>query len=876
MALSPGTRIGVYEVTAKIGAGGMGEVYRARDTKLDRDVALKVLPEAFTADSERLARFEREAKVLASLNHPNIGAIHGLEESDEGQALVLELIEGPTLADRVAQGPIPLDEALPIATQIAEALEAAHEQGVIHRDLKPANVKVRDDGTVKVLDFGLAKALDTVPDGDPSQSPTRTAAATQMGMIIGTAAYMSPEQARGKPVDKRADIWAFGVVLLEMLTGHRAFEGEDVSLTLSLVLQQEPDWSGLPTALSPTVAVFLRRCLVKDPRQRVHDIADVRLALAGAFDTRTVGGPKISPPTHPLRWWQRPVPGMAALVLAATLGGVAALVSTSGGRDVAETTLPELNLTIVPAPETPLTPLGGLSSVPRVSPDGSSVLFEVNSAGGSEIRARRLDSQVVTTVPGSERVSNEPFWSADSSSVFYPTREEGLVRVRLPDGAPQSVMPLPGFSRGGSESEAGALLVSSLNRLLLKATPESDVETLEFEALGEGRAFYPQFLPGGEQFLFFWMSDERTETEIYLASLGGAGRQSPVLLMTNETAARHTVAGGGQLLFVRGDNLYARQLDLAQRTLVGESRLIQERVGSRLGPIRGGTFSVAQSGLLAWRSGVAALNQVTAYGRSGAVASTTGPPTDADSITLSPDGTRVLAIGSQVTWLLDVGRPGRFALPGSASWWFWSRGGSHILGMTMESGRLAGRLVEQEVAGGGLRELGEYRGIPQDLSPDGTHLLVMDGGVVAQDIENSREEDRRRLVDEGAGASFSSDGQWIVYGTGAGVFVQPFPGPGLRRQIADGPGIPRWRGDGREILFWRGSTVFSIAVADTGGELSFGEPERLFSGLRRPGGSNSSSRSMAVSDDGALIYWPQPVEQPGSDVIHIRTNALDD
>ena len=284
MALEVGSRLGHYQVTALIGEGGMGQVYQATDTKLNRQVALKILPEAFASDPDRLARFQREAQVLASLNHPGIAAIYGLEESGDTRALVLELVEGPTLADRISKGPIPLDEALPIAKQIAEALEAAHEAGVIHRDLKPANIKVRDDGTVKVLDFGLAKALDTTPQGDPSQSPTLTAAATQMGVIMGTAAYMSPEQARGKTVDKRADIWSFGVVLYEMLTGQRAFAGEDVSLTLSAVLQREPEWDASQTELPPTLVTYLRRCLQKDPRDRVRDIGDVRLAMAGAFD----------------------------------------------------------------------------------------------------------------------------------------------------------------------------------------------------------------------------------------------------------------------------------------------------------------------------------------------------------------------------------------------------------------------------------------------------------------------------------------------------------------------------------------------------------------------------------------------------------------
>ena len=325
MPLAPGTRLGHYDVTALLGEGGMGEVWQARDTKLDRDVALKVLPDAFTSDPDRLARFEREAKVLASLNHPNIGSIYGLEEAEGVRALVLELVEGPTLADRIKQGPIPIDEALPIAKQIADALEAAHEQGVIHGDLKPANIKVKGDGTVKVLDFGLAKAFQ--PDAsDPSlsASPTisLTAAATQMGMVIGTAAYMAPEQARGKVVDRRADIWAFGVVLFEMLTGQRPFHGEDVSLTLAAVMTFEPDLDRLPDGLSPALRTYLARCLEKDPRERVRDIGDVRLAMKGAFET-TASVPAGPTSTLQLQLWQRPIPLAAAGLTLMLLGGLA-------------------------------------------------------------------------------------------------------------------------------------------------------------------------------------------------------------------------------------------------------------------------------------------------------------------------------------------------------------------------------------------------------------------------------------------------------------------------------------------------------------------------------------------------------------------------
>jgi serine/threonine protein kinase len=288
MALLPGTRLGPYEVIAQIGVGGMGEVYRATDTSLRRSVAIKVLPDSVVGDTERLARFQREAEVLAAFNHPNIAAIYGLERSTATTALVMELVEGTTLADRIDQGAVPVDEALSIAKQIADALEAAHEQNIIHRDLKPANIKVRPDGTVKVLDFGLAKAMEPTGAISPSlsASPTiTTPAMTQAGMILGTAAYMSPEQARGKPVDKRADIWAFGAVLFEMLTGKRAFPGEDITDTLAAVVRAEPDWSALPADLPSALSAYLRRCLQKDPRQRVQAIGDVRLALTGAFET---------------------------------------------------------------------------------------------------------------------------------------------------------------------------------------------------------------------------------------------------------------------------------------------------------------------------------------------------------------------------------------------------------------------------------------------------------------------------------------------------------------------------------------------------------------------------------------------------------------
>ena len=356
--LSAGTKLGPYEILAALGAGGMGEVYRARDTRLDRTVAIKVLPEAFAADTERVARFEREAKTLASLNHPHIAAIYGLEDADGVKALVMELVEGEDLSQRIARGAIPLDEALPIAKQIAEALEAAHEQGIIHRDLKPANIKVRPDGTVKVLDFGLAKAMEpaSAMSANAMNSPTLSIHATQAGVILGTAAYMSPEQAKGKAVDKRADIWAFGCVLYEMLTGTRAFEGDDVSETLAAILRGEPEWSRLPVEIPSAIRKLLRRCLEKDRMRRLHDIADGRLEIDEAIAAPASGegvarAPMVlAPPravaavafiaavTTLVLWapW-RPVPAAVPLRVSAELGADASLVIAEGAGAPAAT-----------------------------------------------------------------------------------------------------------------------------------------------------------------------------------------------------------------------------------------------------------------------------------------------------------------------------------------------------------------------------------------------------------------------------------------------------------------------------------------------------------------------------------------------------------
>ena len=491
MALQVGSRLGHYEVTALIGEGGMGQVYQATDTKLNRQVALKILPEAFAADPDRLARFQREAQVLASLNHPNIAAIHGLEDSAGTKALVLELVEGPTLADRIAQGPIPIDKALPIAKQIAEALEAAHEAGVIHRDLKPANIKVREDGTVKVLDFGLAKALEGNTGSDPSESPTLTAAATQMGVIMGTAAYMAPEQAKGKIVDKRADIWAFGAVLYEMLTGQKPFVGEDVSDTLATVLKTDPEWKALPGDTPPRVRQLLQTCLQKNPKQRVQAIGDVRLAMEGAFESLEVAA---APVTRRTVGGRLAVAWVASTLIASAVTGVA-IWNFARGAALPSAGVARMSLVLPEAQRMIGSDFGQLA----ISPGGTHVVYVANR----QLYLRALDNLETQPLAGTELTDPaSPFFSHDGQWIgFYSARERVLKRVALAGGATVRLSEA-GNSNGASWSTDDTLvLVDSGTRILRVVVSGGPPEVL-VEVDPPNLVRRPQLLPGGEAVLY--------------------------------------------------------------------------------------------------------------------------------------------------------------------------------------------------------------------------------------------------------------------------------------------------------------------------------------------------------------------------------------
>ena len=575
-SLSPGVRFGPYEVVSALGAGGMGEVYRARDTKLGRDVALKILPAAFASNQDRLMRFEREARTLASLNHPNIAQVYGLEDAPSApgaapgatRAIVMELVEGGDLSVRIARGPVPLDEALPIARQIAEALEAAHALGIIHRDLKPSNIKLRPDGTVKVLDFGLAKALDPLdPQGIQAGDSTITSPAdTIPGMILGTAAYMAPEQAKGKPVDKRVDIWAFGCVVYELLSGERAFHGEDTTDTIVAIVTRNPDWARLPAATPASITRLLRRCLVKDRHNRLPDIGAARLDLDDAR-LEPQGDAAVTPaPRATARQWTAVGVGLA---LAAGVGLLA-------GRGLVPSAAPPAEARAARFAVVP----GDLDTSdqfpPEVSPDGSQVVFVARPRGGGALGLHIYDlaSGAIRRLDGTDN-ANSPFWSGDGRSIGFVVGGR-LLRVETTGGSPRAIVDVPESFVGAAWNRDNVLLVSlryGFVRIPAGGGPAVQITTLD-RSRQENSHRWPRFLPDGQRFVFVARSGRPERSSAYLGFLDG---RPPVRLMESSSQVRYA---SGHLVYVQDSTLVARAIDSAALTLVGDPIRIADGAGS--------------------------------------------------------------------------------------------------------------------------------------------------------------------------------------------------------------------------------------------------------------------------------------------------------
>ena len=841
-----------YTITSKLGEGGMGEVWRATDTKLGREVAIKILPDAFAQSADRLARFAREARVLASLNHPNIAAIYGVEE----RALIMELVEGPTLAERIAKGAVPVDEALPIARQIAEALEYAHERGVVHRDLKPANVKLAPDGRVKVLDFGLAKAMANEPmSGSSEASPTLTMQATMAGVIMGTAAYMSPEQARGKPVDRRADIWAFGVLLMEMLTGGRMYGGETVSDTLASVIKDTPDLSKLPAETPAAIRRLLRQCLEKDPLWRLQSIGDARVAIKEA-ESEPPPAPEV-PAVGPhsaansragnrLLW-----PATAAAALFAV--GFAALAFVHFREKPAEA--PVGRFEIPPPTGTSFAVSAGVPVPSIVSPDGRRVVFTAVSADGKhQLWVRSLDAVAAQPLPGTEG-GVAAFWSPDSRAIGFGA-EHKLKKIDASGGPPLTLADAPAL-RGGSWSSQGVIVFapdssgSGLMRVSSAGGAASPATKLE---PGETTQRQPWFLPDGRHFLFESGASGGDHVTVRIGSLDSTANSA---LMDANSGA---IYAQGYLLFLRGSTLMAQPFAAQRLALSGEAAPLAEHVQHAFNPIGAmGLFSASTSGLLAYHAGSdTGTLRLTWVDRTGKRLSTAGDPGNLGAMQLSPD---LKSAAVQVTegsntdiWLYDLARAlrTRFTFdPTLDQSPVWSPDGRSIVFQSNRKGHFD--LYRRAADGSGAEELLYADGSdkrPGSWSSDGKYLLydATGGPKTGRDVwvlplaAGSKPYPLVETQFDEVNPQFSPDGRWVAYQSnewshGGDIYVIPFHlegGPaGGKRQVSTAGGVlARWRRDGKELFYVApGGKLMAVEVDGKGASFEPGKETALFGGM---------------------------------------------
>jgi Tol biopolymer transport system component len=814
----------------------MGEVYRARDTKLGRDVALKILPDAFATDPERLARFEREAKTLAALNHPNIGAIFGFEESDDIKALVLELVAGPTLADRITQGPIPLDEALPLAKQIAEALEAAHEKGVIHRDLKPGNIKITPAGVVKVLDFGLARAVPGSGELAAKPSLSSVLSDTRAGVIVGTAAYMSPEQAQAKPVDRRSDIWAFGCVLYEMLTGKRAFDGESVPDILSRVLQREPDWTFLPTGLPTRIRELLELCLEKNIKKRRQSAGDVRIdieqALKGSREDARVR-PTQSARSQRLAW--------IVAALFAVFGVLAIVWSLRRATE-----RPEMRVQIV----TP-TPAGAYA----LSPDGRHIAFV---ASGS-LWLRAVDTTDAQPIAGTDGADG-PFWSPDSRSIAFFVSGK-LFRVEIAGGPPRLLTNAPS-PRGGTWNADGTILFGTASSPLMRVAASGGDPTA-VTRIDPPQTIHgvPYFLPDGRHFVFY-ANAPQSMAGTYLGSLDG--QESKRL---TETGSRAEFLQPDLLVYLWEGALIGRRLDIRRAELIGDPVTIADPEPNNVIA----NFSVSASGHVAYR--MSAGTRLTWFDRSGSPLGVVGEPRmGAGYPELAPNEQRVAIVRglNADIWLIDLVRGGLTRLTTDAKDDLpsvWSPDGTRLAFASDRTG-VYNLYVKQSNGLGQdkrLRESSNFN-VPQDWSRDEKFLLYYEiTRTTARDLWalDMTGIDRKPLIvantvsDERTG-QFSPDSHWVVYETNATgrneIVVQSFPEPVDKLQVSSGGGIqPRWSADGKE-LYYIGSDrkLMAVSVTSRGNTLAITKPVVLFQ-TRILAGEAPFKQQYAVSRDGRFL-----------------------
>jgi Tol biopolymer transport system component len=883
MSIGPGTRLGPYEVTALIGEGDMGKVWRAHHTALKRDDALKVLPDAFATDVDRLARFRREAQVLASLNHPNIAHVYGLEQSDGVQALVMELVEGPTLADRIALGPIPLDEALPIAKQIADALEAAHEQGIIHRDLKPANVKVRPDGTVKVLDFGLAKALEPMAAArvDATASPTMTSPAmmTGVGVLLGTAAYMSPEQARGKAVDRRSDVWALGCVVYEMVAGQRAFAGDDVADVLANVLKTEPNWSALPPYVPSAIRILLQRCLTKDRARRVADAGTVAYvieeasSLTSSVNVRAVAAGD-APPQGVRRWL---IPVTLAAFFMVLVG--AAIWSF-------RPSLPSPRVTRFGIADSggQLTTLG--RNQMAVSPDGTHLVYY----RGGQAFLRDLSEFDSHALPGGV---GQTAFSPDGRSLAVYSPADGTIK-RMDVGGGAAVALCRADNVFGMTWDASGIISGQGGNGILRCpldggTPEQLARVEDGE-----EADRPQILPGGETLLFTIAKTADGPTRwdnarIVVESLTFGSRRTIV-----EGGSSGRYVPSGHILYARGGIVHAISFDVARGEVRGQAEAVISGVRRVGGGVTGAAqFAVSDTGHLFYIPGPANTGTtelaVAVADRAGMVRRLGIPPGPYVLTRVSRDGTH-LAVGSDNgkeadIWMYRLGGTGalqRLTLEGRNRFPIWSSDGSRV---AFQSDRDGDQAIFAQGVDGTERAArltkpgtGESH-VPESWSPDGRHMLVsvVKGSEFSLWILSAADGVLAPFgvtTQEPTDAVFSPDGRWVAYRSSRssvaglpGVFVQPFPPTGAAYP-APKVGIdfhPVWAQQGAALVYVPSAASVQLATVTVTakGGVTFGAPV-LSPATVTADRINSQRRAYDILPDGQFIGLVEASERDGS------------
>jgi serine/threonine protein kinase len=870
MTIAAGTRFGSYEVVAQIGAGGMGEVYRAHDTKLARDVAIKVLPANFVNDPERLSRFQREARMLAALNHTNIATIYGLEQSGGVTCLVMELVPGETLAERVKAGPVPIEEALKIAVQIAEALEAAHEKSIIHRDLKPANVKVTPENKVKVLDFGLAKAFEgDATAEDMGNSPTLTRAATMQGVILGTAAYMSPEQARGKAVDKRTDIWAFGCVLYELLTGKHAFDGEDTTEILAAVLKSEPDWNRLPTTTPPAIRMLLKRCLQKDRTLRLRDAGDVRIELNEALSAPSSMSQSIAAPVIAIRALGRRelFLGSGAWLMVAAIASIATWILKPLSSPLLQP-VSRLTITLPPGQQ-----LAGLDHGPAValSSDGTQIAYIARQGGVQQLYLRAMDSLVAKPIPGTDGAVN-PFFSPDRQWVGF-FADGKLKKASMSGGAVLSIGEAAS-PNGASWGSQGTIAFAPTNVSSIQQMPDTGSTATPLSNFNnqENSHRWPEFLPDGKTVLFAagLTAGNWASAQVTVQPPGTGSRRN----LVPGTAPRF--AASGHLVYAQVGNLMAVPFDPQRLALTGAAIPVVEGV---LQSASNGyaQYDLSNTGSLVYVSGGLQSNQskLVWVNRNGTEQPLSAPEHNYVYVGLSPNGRRVaVAIaedqGSQV-WLYDFQETlTRLTFVGLANNVpTWTPDGKRIAFLSNKEGQ---NVFWQLADGsGGLEQLttNDFLHAALSFTPDGQQMAFIESNpTTGNDIWVMRMSDRKaqpfiRTPFNESCPQFSPDGHWMAYVSNESahneIYVQSYPGPGGKWQIStEGGTEPVWNRNGRELFYRNGNKMMAVDVA-TQPTFAGGKPRVLFEGPYVP--TPATFPNYDVSPDGQRFLMLKPSEQ---------------